>query len=62
MLCIAGVDNGTHLKMRLLAVGRGLTMAELLKELVSQAWNEDKSIPTPKAKSRMRKVIKKWKG
>lgn len=54
------VDEQTHLKMRLLATGQGISMAKLLEKLIEKEWNEDKTVPDKPQKRRMKKIIGKW--
>lgn len=48
------------LKLHLLAVGRGVTIAKLIEQLVLQAWEADKTTITKEMKRKMKRIIKKW--
>lgn len=57
---IWGVPEETHLKMRLLCAGQGISMAKLLEKLVAREWLEDKTVPDKPQKRKMRKIIGRW--
>jgi len=54
------VPDEICLKMRLLCVGKGISMSMLLTELVDREWNEDKTVPHKLRVRRMKKIIKRW--
>ncbi len=60
-LYIYNVDEETHIRMRLLSIGKGLTMPQLLKELVDNAYQTDKTIPGKSKISKMRRFVKRLK-
>ena len=60
-LHIGNVDEQTHLRMRLLATGQGVSMARLLEKLIEKAWAEDKTIPDKSQTRKMRRIIGRWK-
>lgn len=60
-LYIYNVDEQTHVKMRLLSIGKGLTMPQLLKQLVDNAYQTDETIPGKSQISKMRRFAKRLK-
>jgi hypothetical protein len=54
------VPDEICLKMRLLCVGQGISMAKLLTNLVEKAWIEDKTVVGKLQERKMKRVIKKW--
>jgi hypothetical protein len=59
-MTISNVKDEIHLKMRLLSIGRGISMAELVSQLVNDAWSSDKTVPDRKKVRWMKRLIKKW--
>lgn len=57
---IWNVSEQIHLKMRLLCTGRDISMAKLLEELIEKEWNNDKTIVGKLEKSKMKRIIKRW--
>jgi len=57
---IWGVPDQTRLKMKLLCVGRHLSMAELLTEIVEKEWSDDKTIVDKLEKRKLGRIIKKF--
>lgn len=58
---IYNVDEQTHIKMRLLSIGKGLTMAQLLRELVDNAYQTDQTIPGKSKITKMKRFVKRLK-
>ena len=57
-LTIYNVDIETRLRMRLLCVAKGVTMAQLLTIMVDKEWNGDNTIATDKLKRLTRRLTK----
>ena len=58
-LTIYNVDIETRLRMRLLCVAKGITMAKLLSVMVDREWqNEDNTIATSKLTRLTRRLTK----
>ena len=59
VLTIANVDDETAMHFRILAIGRGVKQSVLLKQLVGEAWENDSTPTTKRAKARIKKLIRK---
>jgi len=57
---IWNVDEETHLKMRLLCAGRGISMGKLLSDMIGKEWQIDKTAVGKLEKRRIRKIVKRW--
>ena len=53
-------DDEVYLKFRLLCLGRRLSSAELLKKLVTEAYEADQTMPGKKEKRLMKRLVKRW--
>jgi len=60
-LYISGVDEQTYIRMRMLSIGKGLTMPKLLKELVDNAYQTDKTVPDKSRLRKMKRFVKRLK-
>lgn len=61
-MAIWQVDRQIYLKMRMLAIGKGLSMAKLLEKMVSEYYESDKTLPPAKDKLRkVKRFVKKLK-
>ncbi|MBA7472058.1 hypothetical protein ES707_07378 [subsurface metagenome] len=60
-LVIRGTDEETYVRMRMLCIGKGLTMPQLLKELVDNAYQTDKTIPSKTKITKMKRFVKRLK-
>lgn len=60
-LYISGVDEQTYIRMRLLSIGKGLTMPQLLRELVDNAYQTDETIPGKAKITKMKRFVKRLK-
>ncbi len=60
-LYIYNVDEQTYVKMRMLCLGKGLTMPKLLEELVDNAYQTDKTIPDKSRLRKMKRFVKRLK-
>ncbi|MFH1031630.1 MAG: hypothetical protein V1767_03575 [Chloroflexota bacterium] len=60
-ITIRGCDDMTHLKMRMLSVGLGKTMPQLLRQMVEDLYNST-DVPDKSRLRKMKRFIKKIKG
>ena len=59
-VAICSVLDDIHLKMKLLCIGRNVSMAELLKEMVEKEWESDKTIVDKLQKRKLGRIIRKF--
>jgi len=57
---IWNIDEETHLKLRLLSTGRGVSMGKLLTDMVEKEWNADKTILDKLQKRKVKRLIKRF--
>lgn len=57
---IYGVSPEVRLKLKLLAAIHGRSMANMVSELIEQAYDTDKALLDRKQKSKVRRLIKRW--
>ena len=56
------VDRQIYLKMRMLSIGKGLSMANLLEKMVSTYYESDKTLPPSKDKlKKVKRFVRKIK-
>jgi predicted DNA-binding protein len=58
-VAIWGISPGTRLKLKLLAVVHGRTMAEEVSELIEKAFQRDDTSITDKMMRRVRRIIRR---
>ena len=58
-LTISNVSTEVRLKMRLLCVARGITMAVLLAELVDREWMSDSTVASDELVRVARRLVKR---
>lgn len=59
-LHIWGINELTHLRMRLICTVRNISMAKLLDLLIEREWKEDKTIANKVQTRKMKKIISKF--
>lgn len=56
---IYGVDDRTYMRFKLLSFGNGLTIAKMLKKMVDDYYENDKTTPGKGEQRKMKRFIKK---
>ena len=58
-IAIWGVTRTSRLQLKLLAAGRGMTMAKSVSELIDEAFKKDNTILTRKMQNKIKRIIDK---
>lgn len=58
-MSVREVDDRVYLKFRLLCLGNGLNMANMLKRMVDYWYENEKTIPGKSEQQKMKRFIKK---
>lgn len=61
-LNICSVPDEVRLRMRLICIGRNLSMAALLSQMVAKEWKEDRTLLNGTNKRKVRRFIKRMGG
>jgi len=53
------VDPKTQYRFRILCIAKGITAHKLFKEMVDNAWESDKTVPSKSGTKMIKRIVKK---
>jgi len=53
-------DSETSLRLRILAINRGITVGKMLEELVNERWDKEKAVSDRITVHKIKKLARTW--